>query len=102
MKASDKFRVGTVEKLDPENKNMGVAAGIFFLSRIELEKPLGVILPPTPVVTNVCKNRWVYEVKIIVTFITSMSFTTTVVTRKTALHTTAVTRKTALHNNSCD
>ena len=35
-------------------KNMGVAGGIFFLSGVALEKSMGVILPPSPVVTNVC------------------------------------------------
>ena len=52
--ASEKVGIGTVEKLAPEN--MGVAAGILFLSHIELEKPVGVILPPPPVVTNGCKK----------------------------------------------
>ena len=37
--ASEKVGIGTVEKLAPEN--MGVAAGILFLSSVELEKPLG-------------------------------------------------------------
>jgi hypothetical protein len=37
--ASDNGGIGTVEKLVPEN--MGVAAGILFLSSIELQKPVG-------------------------------------------------------------
>ena len=36
--ASEEDGVGIVEKLDPEN--MGVEAGILFLSSVELEKPL--------------------------------------------------------------
>jgi len=34
----------TIKKFDPEN--MGLAARISFLSALELEKPLGLILPP--------------------------------------------------------
>ena len=37
--ASEEDGVGDIEKVAPEN--MGVAAGIFFLSSVELEKPLG-------------------------------------------------------------
>ena len=42
------YKIGdtTIKKFDPEN--MGVAAGISFLSALELEIPLGVILPPPP------------------------------------------------------
>ena len=58
--ASEKVGMGNVEKLGAEN--MEVAAGILFLSSLELEKPVGVILPPPrPVVTNVCKIWWVYK-----------------------------------------
>jgi len=39
VKASEEDGIGTVDKLDPEN--MGVAAGILFMSSVELEKPLG-------------------------------------------------------------
>jgi len=42
--ASGEDGIGTAEKLTPENK--GLAAGILFLSSVELEKPLGVIYPP--------------------------------------------------------
>ena len=42
--ASEKVGIGIVEKFAPEN--MGVAARILFISSVELEKPLGVILPP--------------------------------------------------------
>ena len=42
--SSEEDGIGTDEKLAPEN--MGVAAGILFISGVELEKPLGVILPP--------------------------------------------------------
>ena len=38
--------MGTVEKLAPEN--MGVAAGILFLSSVDLKKPPGCNLPPPP------------------------------------------------------
>ena len=41
--ASEKVGIGTVEKRAPEN--IGVGARILFLSSVELEKPLGVILP---------------------------------------------------------
>ena len=41
---SDNVGVGTIEKLDP--KNMGIAAGILFLSALELEIYLGGSLPP--------------------------------------------------------
>jgi hypothetical protein len=41
---SNKVGVGIVEKFDPEN--MGLAAGILFLSALELEIHLGKILPP--------------------------------------------------------
>ena len=44
----------TIKKFEPEN--MGVAAGISFLSALELEIPLGIILPPPPFAMNVCKN----------------------------------------------
>ena len=58
--ASEEDGIGTVEKLDPEN--IGVAAGILFLSSVELEKSLGVILPPPHRWLRTCvKNRWVYE-----------------------------------------
>ena len=40
--ASDNGGIGTVEKLVPEN--MGVAAGILFLSSIELQKPCDLTL----------------------------------------------------------
>ena len=49
--ASAEVVIGTV--VAPEN--MGVAAGILFLSSVELEKPLG-----PPVVTNVCKKMGGY------------------------------------------
>ena len=54
LKEASEDGIGSVEKLAPEN--MGVAAGILFLSNVELEKPLGVIYSPPPVVTNVCKK----------------------------------------------
>ena len=41
---SDNVGVSTIEKFNPEN--MGVAAGISFLSALELEIHLGEILPP--------------------------------------------------------
>jgi hypothetical protein len=41
---SNNVGVGTIEKFDPENT--GVAAGILFLSALELEIHLGEILPP--------------------------------------------------------
>jgi hypothetical protein len=41
---SSNVGVGTVEKFDPEN--IGVVAGILFLSALELETHLGEILPP--------------------------------------------------------
>ena len=44
QKASEEDGICTVEKLALEN--MGLAAGVLFLSGVELEKPLGVILPP--------------------------------------------------------
>ena len=42
------YKIGdtTIKKFDPEN--MGVAAGISFLSALELEIHMGVILPPPP------------------------------------------------------
>ena len=55
--ASEEDGKGAVEQLASEN--MGVGTEILFLSSTELEKPWGIILPP--VVTNGCKNRWVYE-----------------------------------------
>ena len=51
--ASEKVGIGTVEKLAPENR--GVAAGVLFISSVELEKPLGSNFTPL-VVTNVCKK----------------------------------------------
>jgi hypothetical protein len=41
---SNNVGVGTIEKFNPENKT--VAAGILFLSAVELEIHLGEILPP--------------------------------------------------------
>ena len=57
---SEKDGMGTVEKLAPEN--IGVAVGILFLSRMELEKSVGGNFTPPPrwLQTGV-KNRWIYE-----------------------------------------
>ena len=58
--ASENVGIGTVEKPAPENR--GVAAGILFLSSVELEKPL-VILAPWWLRTCV-KNRWANTVSV--------------------------------------
>ena len=50
-----KLADATIKKFDPEN--IGVAAGISFVSALELEIPLGGnSTPPPPIAMNVCKS----------------------------------------------